>query len=64
MMYHEAIKKSFKKIPTMKSKPLSHDKKNQKLQTDICGHWYVEKMNKGLPRIRKQTISKKAHEKY
>ena len=31
MMYLEAIKKSFKKVPTMKSKPLSHDKKNQKL---------------------------------
>ena len=24
--YHEAMKKLFKKIPTMKSKPLSHDK--------------------------------------
>ena len=30
-MAHEAMKKLFKPIPTMKSKPLSHDKKYQLL---------------------------------
>ena len=34
-MAHEAMKKLLKKIPTMKSKPLSHDKKYQFLLTDI-----------------------------
>ena len=34
-MAHEAMKKLLKQIPTMKSKPLSPDKKNQLLLTDI-----------------------------
>ena len=42
-MYNKAMKKLFKKIPTMKSKPLSQDKKHQKLLTEIGGGWYMEK---------------------
>ena len=34
-MAHEATKNLFKQIPTMKSKPLSHDKKYQFQLTDI-----------------------------
>ena len=34
-MAHEAMKKLFKQIPTMKSKPSSHNKKYQLLLTDI-----------------------------
>ena len=34
-MSHEAMKKSFKQIPTMKSKLLSHDKKDKLLLKDI-----------------------------
>ena len=40
-MYHEAMKILFKKIPTNKSKPLSHNKKHQLLLTDIGGAWYL-----------------------
>ena len=47
----------------MKSKPLSHDKKHHKLLTYIGSHWYMKKMTKGLPPIRKQTLSKKAQNK-
>ena len=40
-MDHEAMKKLFKKIPTMKSKPLSQDKKHQLLFNDIGGACYL-----------------------
>ena len=40
-MDHEAMKKLFKQIPTMKSKPISHDKKDQLLLTDIGGAYYL-----------------------
>ena len=36
-MDHEAMEKLFKKIPNMKSKPLSYDKKYHLLLTDISG---------------------------
>ena len=32
-MYNKAMKKFFKQIPTTKSKPLSHDKRNRKILT-------------------------------
>ena len=34
-MAHEAMKNMFKQIPTMKSKPLSHNKKDKFPLTDI-----------------------------
>ena len=45
-------------------KLLSQDKKQQKLLTEICGGWYMEKITKGLPPLRKQKLSKKSQEKY
>ena len=36
--------KFFKQIPTMKSKPLSHDKKHQLILTYIGGAWYLTHM--------------------
>ena len=39
-MDHEAIKNLLKQIPTMKSKPLSHDK-IPVLLTDIGSAWYL-----------------------
>ena len=32
--------------------------------TKIGGGWYMEKMKKGLPPLRRQNLSKKAKEKY
>ena len=40
-MAHEAMKKLFKQIPTMKSKPLSYNKKGQLLLTDIGCECYL-----------------------
>ena len=40
-MYYEAKQFSFKQIPTVKSKPLSHDKKHLLLLTYIGGAWYL-----------------------
>ena len=53
----------FKQIPTIKSKPLSQDKKHQKLLTKIDGGWYMEKITKGIPPLRKQKLSKKSQER-
>ena len=63
-MYNKAMENLFKKIPTMRSKPLSHNKKHKKLLTYIGGGWYMEKNNKGIPPLRKQKLSKKAQKKY
>ena len=62
MMYHKAMKKLFKNTNN-EIKPLSHKKKHQKILTDIGGHRYTEKINKGLPPIIKQTLIKKAQDK-
>ena len=40
-MAHEDMKKHFKQILTMKSKPISHDKKYQLLLTDIVCAFYL-----------------------
>ena len=40
-MCHEDMKFLFKQIPNMNSKPLSHDKKDQLILTDIGGEWYL-----------------------
>ena len=42
-MNNESMKELFKQIPTMKSKPLSHNEKHQMLLTYIGGEWYMEK---------------------
>ena len=52
------MKNWFKQIPTMKSKPLSQDKKYQKLLTEICGGCCMKKMTKGLTPLMKQKLSK------
>ena len=62
-MYNKATKKLFKLIPTMKPKPLSQDLKHQKLLTEIGGGWYMEKMTKGLPPLRRQKLSKITRER-
>ena len=43
-MYNESMQILFKQTPTMKSKPLSHDKKHNKLLTYIGGEWYTKKI--------------------
>ena len=40
-MDHEAMQKLLKKIPTMKSKPISHDKKDQLILIDIGCECYL-----------------------
>ena len=50
----------FKQIPTMMTKPLSPIQKLQKLMTEIGGGWYLEKITKRLPPIRRSKLSKKA----
>ena len=62
-MYHEAMKKLFKKIPTMKSKPLSHDNKTPQTIDIYWRSLVYGKMTKGLLTIRKQTLINKAQEK-
>ena len=57
--YNEAMKYFFKQIPTIKSKPLSHNKKLRIILTDIGCGWYM-KMTKGLTPLRKQNLSKKS----
>ena len=39
----------FKKIPNIKSKPLSQDKKHQFPLSGIGGAWYMEKISKNIP---------------
>ena len=39
-------------------KPLSNDKKDKKLLTDIRGGWYIEIITKGLQPLTKQKLSK------
>ena len=53
----------FKKIPLTVIKSLSPQKKVQKLTTEIGGGWYMEKIAKGLPLLRRSTLSKKYQEK-
>ena len=53
----------FIQIPTMKSKLLGQYKNIQLLLTDIAGAWYMKKMSKKLPPLKKQKLSKKAQQK-
>ena len=46
-MYNKAMKKLFRKIPKMKLKPLSQDKKHQKLLTQSGVEWYMEILQRG-----------------
>ena len=62
-MYDKAMKETFKKIPTMMSKPLDPKQKIQKLMTEIGGEWNLEKIAKGLPPLRTSKLSKKSQEK-
>ena len=44
-------------------KALTPKQKVQKLMTDIGGGWYLEKIAKGLPPLKRSKLSKKAQEK-
>ena len=56
--YNVAMKDMFQKIPTIKLKPLIKGQKSQKLMTEIGGGWYMEKLTKGLPLLRRPKLSK------
>ena len=43
----------FKTIPQNVEKPLTSREKNQRLITDIGGGWYLEKIAKGLPPLKR-----------
>ena len=48
----------FKQIPLTMIKALTQKQKVQKLMTEIGGGWYMEKIAKGLPPLRRTKISK------
>ena len=52
-----------KKIPLTMIKALTPKQKFQKLMTEIGCGWYMEKRSKGLPPLRRSTLSKKAQDK-
>ena len=43
-MYNISMKKMFQKIPTIKYKPRSQDKKLLKIMIEISSGWYMEKL--------------------
>ena len=53
----------FRKIPQTIKIALNPKQKVQKLMTDISGGWYMEKIVKGLPQLRRTKLSKKAQER-
>ena len=55
--------KNLLKLPTMKSKSLSHNKNHKKLLTDIGGGWYIKTLTKVIPLLIKMKLSEKAQEK-
>ena len=57
--YITATNEMFKQIPTTMTKPLIPRQKFQKLMTEIGGGWYMKKITKGLPPLRRPKISKK-----
>ena len=61
--YSIAMKDMFKKIPTTMMKPLSPRQKLQKLMTEICGGWYMERITKVLPPLKIPKLSGKSQEK-
>ena len=63
-MYNKYMKNMLHKIPTIKSKPLSQGKKNQKILTRIGFRYFKEKMTKELTPLRRPKLSKKSQEKY
>ena len=58
-----AMKEISRKIPLTMIKALNQKQKVQKLMTEIGGGWYMEKFSKGLPPLRRPTLSKKAQDK-
>ena len=56
--YNKAMKEKFQKIPTMITKPLIQSQKFKKLMTEIGGGWYMEKITKLLPPLRRPELSK------
>ena len=62
--YTVAMVEMFKTIPQNVKKPLTTREKNQKLNTDIGGGWYLVKCQKGLPPLKKTKLSKKAQKRH
>ena len=61
--YNIALKKLFQKIPTIKLTPISQGQKFQKLITEIGGGCCIRKITKGLPPLRRPTLSKNTRER-
>ena len=62
--YSIAMKEMFKQIPQIFEKALTSREKNQKLMTDIGGGWYLKKIERGLPPLKRTKLSKKAQERH
>ena len=58
-----AMTDMFKQIPTTMTKPLSKRKKVQKIMTEICGGWYMEKITKVITPLKRPKLIKKAQDK-
>ena len=62
-IYNKAIKEMFKTIPLMNIKSLSPKQKFQKLMTEICGGWYMGKIDKVIPPLKRPKPSEKSQDK-
>ena len=60
--YRLAMNEMVKTIPQNVEKPLTSIEKNKKLITDIGGGWYLKKIEKGLPPLKRTKLSKKSKE--
>ena len=60
--YTNAMKDIFKQMPQNIIKSLTPKQKVQKLMTDISGEWYMKKIDKELPQLKKSKLSKKHKE--
>ena len=61
--YITAMKYMSKQIPTTMTKPLSPEQKVHKFMTQIGGEWYMEKITKRLPPLRRQKLTKTLQDK-
>ena len=60
--YVNAMKDMFNQIPQTMSQPLTIKQKFQKLMIYIGGGWYMEKIAKRLPPLKRSKISKKTRD--
>ena len=61
--YRTVMKDMFKQMPATITKQLSLRQKVQKLMTEIGVGWWMEKITKGLPPLRRPRLSKISQEK-